>query len=550
MVARDGQIVTFYSYKGGTGRSMMLANVAWILASNGSRVLAVDWDLEAPGLHRYFQPFLLDDGLRASDGVIDFVATFTSAAREPQTTKADEDWFVPYADLTQLAVPLDWDFDSGRLDYVGAGRQGPTYSLRVASFDWGEFYDDFGGGAFLACARGHLKRHYDYVLIDSRTGLSDTSGICTVQMPDSLVVCFTLNNQSVTGAAEVADSIRRQRGADLRILSVPMRIDNSEKLKLDLRRRAALERFSTSADAPSLLERRWAEVEVGYQPFYAYEEVLATFGDTPGRSNTVLAAAECLTSWVSEGEVKHARRVSEPRRREVLARYEGVSAVPSVTASKQTVYISYRRGDRDYVGPLYDELSRQLGPGRVVMDVDLAIGVDLVAQVDQAIEAAAVVLVVIGPYWLDARDPDVDGDLVASEMTAAFRADKRVVPVLVGGVSVRQLHQLEGPYKPLARRNAIELSEAQWGYDVRRLAAAIELAIAGISHPSDSSSGPVASPYPPSFTSAEYRPSPESLKTIDAVLSSRRSNTVWLSVSVITTIVSVVVAVLVLINKL
>jgi MinD-like ATPase involved in chromosome partitioning or flagellar assembly len=45
---RNGKIVTFYSYKGGTGRSMALANVAWILANGGNRVLTIDWDLEAP----------------------------------------------------------------------------------------------------------------------------------------------------------------------------------------------------------------------------------------------------------------------------------------------------------------------------------------------------------------------------------------------------------------------------------------------------------------------------------------------------------------------
>lgn len=59
-------IITFYSYKGGTGRSMSLANTAWILASNGCRVLVVDWDLEAPGLHRFFHPFLPDAELRSS----------------------------------------------------------------------------------------------------------------------------------------------------------------------------------------------------------------------------------------------------------------------------------------------------------------------------------------------------------------------------------------------------------------------------------------------------------------------------------------------------
>ena len=44
---RNGQVVTFYSYKGGTGRTMALANVAWILAANGKKVLTIDWDLES-----------------------------------------------------------------------------------------------------------------------------------------------------------------------------------------------------------------------------------------------------------------------------------------------------------------------------------------------------------------------------------------------------------------------------------------------------------------------------------------------------------------------
>ena len=52
-----GEIVTFYSYKGGTGRTMALANIAWLLACNGYQVLTIDWDLEAPGLHRFSSHF-------------------------------------------------------------------------------------------------------------------------------------------------------------------------------------------------------------------------------------------------------------------------------------------------------------------------------------------------------------------------------------------------------------------------------------------------------------------------------------------------------------
>ena len=78
--SRDGQIITFYSFKGGTGRTMALANVAWILAANGKKVLIADWDLESPGLHRFFQPFI-DDDVSDRPGIIDFIRRYLHAAR-------------------------------------------------------------------------------------------------------------------------------------------------------------------------------------------------------------------------------------------------------------------------------------------------------------------------------------------------------------------------------------------------------------------------------------------------------------------------------------
>src|SRR5687768_18601726 len=57
----SGSVITFYSYKGGVGRSMALANIAVLLARRGHRVLAVDWDPEAPGLERYFSYFSLEN---------------------------------------------------------------------------------------------------------------------------------------------------------------------------------------------------------------------------------------------------------------------------------------------------------------------------------------------------------------------------------------------------------------------------------------------------------------------------------------------------------
>lgn len=123
--SRDGRIVTFYSYKGGTGRTMALANTAWILAANGKRVLAVDWDLEAPGLHRFFHPFLDPSTLGATTGVIDLITEYAWAATSP-VQRAD-DWHRDYARIQPHAVSLTpealgWEFPhGGTLDFVSAG---------------------------------------------------------------------------------------------------------------------------------------------------------------------------------------------------------------------------------------------------------------------------------------------------------------------------------------------------------------------------------------------------------------------------------------------
>ena len=76
---KDGQIITFYSYKGGTGRTMSVANTACLLArrptsgealQDAPRVLAIDWDFEAPGLHRYFIPYFPEEVRKGLNGIL------------------------------------------------------------------------------------------------------------------------------------------------------------------------------------------------------------------------------------------------------------------------------------------------------------------------------------------------------------------------------------------------------------------------------------------------------------------------------------------------
>ncbi|MGY1498461.1 FxSxx-COOH system tetratricopeptide repeat protein [Streptomyces sp. QTS52] len=318
----SGTIVTFYSFKGGTGRTMALANVAWILASNGKRVLAMDWDLEAPGLHRYFAPFLGDPELDSTPGVIELVRGFDLARPRP----ADGD-YSQYARVERFASTLALNFDGGGyIDFVSPGRKTPEYSETINTYDWKGFYDRRDGAAFLQALREDMRRNYDYALIDSRTGWSDTSGITTIAMPDVLVDCFTLNTQSVDGSASVAADVRRSV-PHVRILPVPMRVEDAEQEKLAVSRGHARQRFQEFLkDTPRAADPDgyWGSVEIPYKPFFAYEEVLATVADTPRQPASLLGAYERLTSVITDGQVTALRPVEEPVRRQLLARFQRV----------------------------------------------------------------------------------------------------------------------------------------------------------------------------------------------------------------------------------
>src|SRR5512139_417441 len=120
---RDGQVVTFYSYKGGTGRTMAIANVAWILAANGKRVLMVDWDLESPGLDRFFAPFIDPSAVTAAFGVIELIQEFEWAATRP--VDRDPAWHEEMARVHRYSFSLTWpDLPTdATLDFLSAGRQ-------------------------------------------------------------------------------------------------------------------------------------------------------------------------------------------------------------------------------------------------------------------------------------------------------------------------------------------------------------------------------------------------------------------------------------------
>jgi cellulose biosynthesis protein BcsQ/tetratricopeptide (TPR) repeat protein len=318
-----GRIVTFYSFKGGTGRTMALANVAWILAANGNRVLVADWDLESPGLHRFFQPFLAAD-ISGAPGIVDFIRRYEwaakgeairidslgmGAAEEEREKRAAIARLISdhVSQVRRYAVPVKWQFpETGAIDFLTPGKLGNgIYENTLSALDWDTLYDVLGGAEFFDMLRMQLKSSYDYVLIDSRTGLSDIADICTLHLPDIVADCFTLSTQGIEGAAKIASRVRNHTGRAITILPIPMRIDLTQQANVTAGLQVAESEFRglPAGMSPQEREQYWADVRVPYRSAYAYEETLAAFGDQPGAPDSLLPAYTRIVARITENKV-------------------------------------------------------------------------------------------------------------------------------------------------------------------------------------------------------------------------------------------------------
>ena len=85
----------------------------------------------------------------------------------------------------------------------------------------------------------------------------------------------------------------------------------------------------------------------------------------------------------------------------------------------------------------------------------------------------------IGPQWLTAagdggrRRIEDPSDFVHREIAGALAREVRILPVLVGGASMPSQADLPEALAPLARRNALEITDSRWDYDVGRLLTAL-----------------------------------------------------------------------------
>jgi predicted acylesterase/phospholipase RssA/MinD-like ATPase involved in chromosome partitioning or flagellar assembly len=313
-------IYTFYSFKGGVGRSMALANVAEAFYLAKLRVIMIDWDLEAPGLESYFfsspkgQPDPKLSEIQSRPGLLELLCEhqeWTTRERSTPisdlTVEEDEEDLSPLRKklreirqktqpqstrltlqdvLFPLHPPPPASPKEPGLWLIPAGRRGPQnfdeYARKVQDFDWNRFYDHHGGKAFFDDLRAQLIGLADVILIDSRTGVTEMGGVCSRQMADAVVAMAAPNFQNLDGVARIVRAFDNPRleevrgGRKLPVMVVPSRVDEGpEKLRFEEYEKLFQAVIENQVAIPASLAKQkppFFSLRIPYLPYYSYEE--------------------------------------------------------------------------------------------------------------------------------------------------------------------------------------------------------------------------------------------------------------------------------------
>lgn len=433
-----GTIVTFYSYKGGVGRSMALANVAVLLARQGLKVLVVDWDLEAPGIERYFSYFEISAG---GPGLLRLLV---DAADRPARR---------YRSFTsQIHCETKHP-----ITLLGSGRdQDPHYSRDLEAFDWSEFFAR-GGGAFIEGLRDQWRKDFDIVLVDSRTGLSDAGGVCTIQLPDIVVAMFTANYQSLYGVRDVlrlAQQARQKLAYDrmpLSILPLPSRWGTAEfqetRIWLDRVVDGVQEFFEDWLPRPLTAREVIESVKVPHHSYFGFGERMAVVEQGTSDPQGMGFVYAKVASFLASGMRELADLVGKDAYQKVIDYSLSSEKAPAVDSESLVarsrpdyaydIFVSYERSASEWVHGLVDILRSYLDQSlgsRVRLFIDnheVAAGIDYGEHIREAVGRSKVLLALLTPRYQSSAFALAEWELFRDRSREAGRS--LLCPVLLRG---------------------------------------------------------------------------------------------------------------------
>ncbi len=192
------EVVSFFSYKGGVGRTLAVSQVAEQLSRFRLSSLVIDFDLEAPGMLYKFEKDLdkIKDKQGIKKGVVDYIHAFFVEKQKQKLPNKLKDYYYSLPIDNERKAPI-WLMPAGDL-------QG-NYWDKLADIDWKRDFLQNGerlGSHLLLDLKERIRKELnpDYVLIDSRTGISDITTLTLRLMADKIVVIAVNNSENLDGS--------------------------------------------------------------------------------------------------------------------------------------------------------------------------------------------------------------------------------------------------------------------------------------------------------------------------------------------------------------
>lgn len=349
-----GQIYTFYSYKGGVGRSMALVNISVMLSKLGYKTLIIDWDLEAPGLEMFFDKYINLSDIRKKEGIIDILAKL----QEDNGKTYKSDLWINL--INKIKIP-----NQGKeIHFITSGKRDENYFEKVRGFDIEKIY--MYNENIVEQIRDEWKNDYDFVLIDSRTGITDYGGICTIHLPDILVLFYITNVQNLDGVIDIykkSKKARKQLPYDRKsLISLPIlsRFDSSEEYKI------SQEWIERAANHLSEIYKNWLPKEISvkefieitkipYIPYFSFGEKIAVLEQSSKDPAGIVYAYETLSAILSD-DLENVLDITKNREAYIGQHSSSTKQNSDSEDYTKKIFISYAKEDKSLATEFYDKL--------------------------------------------------------------------------------------------------------------------------------------------------------------------------------------------------
>lgn len=202
----NSEVISFYSYKGGVGRTLSLIHTSYLLAKKGKNVLMIDLDIEAPSMQNIFK-YEMEE---IKFGLVDYLY---NKIHEKCTDKNIE-----ISDIYTKIEGNDNENISGNLYFIPAGKLNTEYIYKLSKIRPNLVSRNNYISDIIKNLESKQELNLDFVLVDSRTGINDWGGVSLIDISDRVIFFVYPNYENVEGLKVLINLVDKSKSGNISVV--------------------------------------------------------------------------------------------------------------------------------------------------------------------------------------------------------------------------------------------------------------------------------------------------------------------------------------------